>query len=128
MYTKKVMNYFLEQKNLGKLKDPDGVGQVGNVVCGDIMKVYIKVGKNKKKEEVIKDMKVETTGCVAALASSSATVDLAVGKKLDEAKKLTKKEVAKKLGGLPPEKLHCSVLATDALKKAIEDYEKKKKV
>ena len=126
MYTKKVMNYFLEQKHLGKLKDADAVGKVGNVVCGDILKVYIKVGKNKKGEEIIKDMKVETTGCVAALASSSASVELAKGKTLEQAKKIKKEDIVKKLKGMPPIKIHCSVLGINALKKAIENYENKK--
>ena len=121
-YTKKTLNQFLKPKNRGKIKNPDGVGMVGNPVCGDLMKVYIKVGENKKKEETIKDIKFETLGCVAAVASSSITTELAKDKTLKEASKITKDEIVKGLGGLPKEKVHCSVLANQALKKAIDDY------
>jgi len=126
-YTKKTLNQFLKAKNRGKIRNPDGVGAVGNPVCGDLMKVYIKVGKNKKGEENIKDIKFETLGCVAAVASSSITTELAKNKTLKQASKITKDEIVKRLGGLPREKVHCSVLANQALKKAIEDYEGKHK-
>ncbi len=100
---------------------------VGNPVCGDIMRIYIKVGKNKKKKEIIKDIKFETLGCGAAIATSSMVTDLAIGKTLKEALKITRHNVADELEGLPPVKMHCSNLAADALHKAIEDYKKKLK-
>jgi len=121
-YTKRTLNQFLKPKNRGKINNPDGVGMVGNPVCGDLMKVYIKVGKNKKREEMIKDIKFETLGCVAAVASSSITTELAKNKTLKQASKITKDEIVKGLGGLPREKVHCSILANQALKKAIDDY------
>ncbi|MDD5696379.1 MAG: iron-sulfur cluster assembly scaffold protein [Candidatus Pacebacteria bacterium] len=124
-YTKKTLNQFLKPKNRGKIKNPDGVGMVGNPVCGDLMKVYIKVGKNKKGEKNIKDIGFETLGCVAAVASSSITTELAKNKTLEQASKITKDEIVESLGGLPREKVHCSVLANQALKKAIEDYRSK---
>ncbi len=124
-YTKKTLNQFFKPKNRGKIKNPDGAGVVGNPVCGDLMKVYIKVGKNKKGEEIIKDIKFETLGCVAAVASSSVTTEMAKNKTLKEALKITKDDIVKELGGLPKEKIHCSVLANQALKKAIEDYRSK---
>ncbi|MFA5232275.1 MAG: iron-sulfur cluster assembly scaffold protein [Candidatus Paceibacterota bacterium] len=125
-YTKKTLNQFLRAKNRGKIRNPDGVGVVGNPICGDLMKVYIKVGKNKKGEENIKDIKFETLGCVAAVASSSITTELAKNKTLKQASKITKDEIVKGLGGLPRGKVHCSILANQALKKAIEDYESKR--
>jgi len=121
-YNKKVMDYFMHPHNLGNMANPDGMGQVGNPVCGDIMKLYIKVKNNK-----IADIKFETLGCGAAIATSSMITDLAKGKTLAEAKKISNQDIAKKLGGLPPVKMHCSNLAADALKKAIEDYESKSK-
>ena len=120
-YSKKVMQYFLHPKNMGEIKNPDGVGKVGNPVCGDIMYVYIKVKNNK-----IADIKFKTLGCAAAIATSSMVTELAKGKNLDKAKKITRNDVAKALKGLPPIKMHCSNLASDALKKAIEDYESKR--
>jgi len=128
MYSDKVMEHFRNPKNMGELKDADGVGEVGNVVCGDFLKIFIKVGKNKKGEAFIKDIKFQTYGCASAIASSSMLTELAKGKTIDEAKKITRDLIAGELGGLPPQKIHCSVLAQDALKKAIEDYEKKKTV
>ena len=122
MYNKKVIEHFTNPHNYGKIKSADGVGKVGNPVCGDIMKVYIKVDK---KKDIIKDIKFETLGCAAAIATSSMVTDLAKGKTLDEAMKITNKDVAKNLEGLPPMKMHCSNLATDALRKAIDDYKKK---
>ena len=121
-YTKKVMELFRNPHNVGVLEDADGIGKVGNPVCGDLMHVYIKVRDNK-----IADVKFKTFGCVAAIATSSMITDLAKGKTLEEAKKLTNNDVVKNLGGLPPIKMHCSNLAASALKKAIEDYEKKVK-
>lgn len=121
-YTKKVMELFRNPHNVGVLEDADGIGKVGNPVCGDLMHVYIKVRDNK-----IADVKFKTFGCVAAIATSSMITDLAKGKTLEEAKKLTNNDVVKNLGGLPPIKMHCSNLAASALKKAIEDYEKKQR-
>jgi len=126
-YTKKVIEYFKKPHNYGRMKDPDGVGKVGNVVCGDVMWLYIKVGKNKKGREMIKDIKFETFGCVAAIATSSVITDLAKGKTLEEAMKIDRNKIVKSLGGLPPIKIHCSVLAASALSEAIYDYFKKKK-
>lgn len=120
-YSIKVMDHFLRPRNMGALKDPDGEGQVGNVVCGDVMKVQIKV-----KDDRIVDIKFKTLGCAAAIASSSMLTELAKGKTLTEASKITRDDVVKNLKGLPPEKIHCSVLAQDALKKAIKDYLSKK--
>jgi nitrogen fixation NifU-like protein len=127
MYTDKVMDIFKHPHNMGEIKDADGIGKVGNPVCGDVMQVYIKVGKNNKGEEIITDIKVKTFGCVAAIATSSILTDMAKGKTLEEAKKIGKLEMAKELGGLPQQKMHCSVLSHEALAKAIEDYENKKK-
>lgn len=126
MYSKKVMEHFQQPHNMGEIKDADGVGKIGNPTCGDIMWCYIKVGKNDKGEDVLTDIKVKTFGCVAAIATSSMTTDLAMGKTLDEAKKITRDDVKEALTDLPPQKVHCSNLAADALHRAIEDYEKKK--
>lgn len=125
-YSKKVIEHFTKPHNQGDIKNPDGVGLVGNPKCGDIMRMYIKVSKNKKGEEIINDIKFETLGCGAAIATSSMATDMAKGKTLDEALKITNKMVADELGGLPAVKMHCSNLAADALKKAIEEYKKKK--
>lgn len=124
-YSKKVMQNFLHPKNMGEMKNPDGIGKVGNPVCGDVMWIYIKVGE-KKGEEFIKDIKFKTFGCTAAIATSSMVTQLAKGKNLDDAKKITRNDVAESLKGLPPIKMHCSNLASDGLKKAIEDYKKRK--
>jgi len=126
MYSQKVMEHFKNPKNMGEMEDADGIGEVGNPSCGDVMRVYIKVGKDKHGKEVITDIKFQTMGCIAAIATSSMTTELAKGKTLEEAKKITNKMVAEELGSLPPIKMHCSNLAANALKKAIEDYEKKK--
>jgi len=120
-YTEKVMALFKNPKNMGAMEKPDGVGEVGNPSCGDVMTVMIKV-KNGK----IADIKFQTFGCVAAIATSSMITELARGKTLDEAEKITRQDVADQLGGLPPIKMHCSNLAADALRAAIEDYRKKK--
>ncbi|MFH0987601.1 MAG: iron-sulfur cluster assembly scaffold protein [Patescibacteria group bacterium] len=127
MYTKKVLKYFKKPHNYGKIKKPDGIGRVGNIVCGDVMQLYIKIGRDKNNAETLKDIKFETFGCVAAIATSSAITDLAKGKTLKEAMAISKEEIVKTLGGLPPIKLHCSVLAADALSEAIFDYLSKKK-
>jgi nitrogen fixation NifU-like protein len=122
MYTEKVLDHFRNPRNMGKMENPDGVGKVGNPKCGDVMAMYIKV-----KEEKIFDIKFQTFGCTAAIASSSIATELVKGKTLDEALKLTRNDIANELGGLPAIKIHCSLLASDALKAAIEDYRKKKK-
>ncbi len=121
MYNKKVLQYFKHPRNYGKIKNPDGIGKVGNIICGDVMRLYIKVSKNKK-GEIIKDIKFETYGCVAAIASSSIITNLAKGKTIREALKLNKNKIIDSLGKLPPIKIHCSVLAIDALLEAIYDY------
>lgn len=127
IYTKKVIEHFQKPHNWGKIKNADGIGKVGNIVCGDVMWLYIKVGKNKKGKEIIKDVKFETFGCVAAIATSSVLTDLVKGKTLEEALGFDREKIIKELGGLPPVKLHCSVLAVDALYEAIYDYLKRKK-
>ncbi len=120
MYTEKVMDHFMNPRNMGEMDDPDGVGEVGNPTCGDLMKLFIKV-----KDGKINDIKFQTFGCGAAIATSSMITELAIGKTLEEALALTRDDVASELDGLPPIKLHCSNLAADALKAAIEDYKKK---
>lgn len=119
------MKLFMNPKNMGEIKNADGVGKVGNPVCGDIMWVYIKVGKDKNKKEFIKDIKFKTFGCAAAIATSSMITQVAKGKTLEDAKRIKYKEVVDSLGGLPPIKIHCSALATEALNMAIKDYNKK---
>lgn len=121
MYTEKVMDHFENPRNVGEIPDADGVGQVGNPVCGDIMKIYIKVDQDR-----IKDIKFKTFGCGAAIATSSMVTELVKGKTIDEAKQISNKTVAEALGGLPPKKMHCSNLAADALHAAIKDYLEKK--
>jgi nitrogen fixation NifU-like protein len=121
MYSTKVMEHFKNPRNMGEIPDADGVGTVGNPVCGDLMTIYIKV-----KDDRIVDIKFKTFGCGAAIATSSMTTELAKGKTLEEAMKLTRKDVADSLDGLPPIKMHCSNLAADGLHAAIEDYLKKK--
>jgi len=120
-YNKEVMKRFIEPKNMGEIKNPDAVGEVGNMKCGDIMKVFLKISNGK-----IKDIKFKTFGCVAAIASSDALCDLVKGMSVEEAKKIKSQDIVKKLGGdLPSVKLHCSVLGDQALKAAIADYEGK---
>jgi nitrogen fixation NifU-like protein len=123
-YSKKVLREFTHPKNMGEIKNPDGIGKIGNPVCGDVMWIYIKVRKNKKGKEIINDIKFKTFGCAAAIATSSMITQLAKGKTLEEAEKITRNDIANSLKGLPPVKMHCSNLASDALKKAIEDYKK----
>jgi nitrogen fixation NifU-like protein len=124
-YSKKVIEHFTRPHNQGVIKNPDGVGIVGNPVCGDLMKIYIKVKKDKKRE-TIENIKFETLGCASAIATSSMITDLAQGKTLDAAMKISRNDVADALEGLPPIKMHCSNLAADALHQAIEDYKSKK--
>jgi nitrogen fixation NifU-like protein len=122
MYSEKVMQHFKKPQNMGEIPDADGVGSVGNPTCGDLMTMYIKVKDNR-----IEDVKFKTYGCGAAIATSSMTTELAKGKTIDEAMKISRASVAESLGGLPPVKMHCSNLAADALHAAIEDYQKKQK-
>lgn len=121
IYSDKVMDHFRNPRNVGAIPDADGIGEVGNPVCGDMMTFNIKVKDNR-----LVDIKFKTFGCGAAIAVSSMVTEMGMGKTLEEAKKITKAEVAKELGGLPPNKMHCSNLGAEALVKAIEDYEKKK--
>ncbi|MBC7331829.1 MAG: Fe-S cluster assembly scaffold protein NifU [Synergistetes bacterium] len=121
MYTEKVMELFMNPKNVGRIEDADGVGEVGNPKCGDVMKIYIKV-----KDGRIEDIKFETFGCAAAIATSSMVTEMVKGKTLEEALKVTNKDVAEALGGLPPQKIHCSLLAEQGIKAAIKDYYKKR--
>jgi len=122
MYTEKVMEHFKNPRNVGEIPDADGVGTVGNPVCGDLMTIYVKVEGNR-----LTDIKFKTFGCGSAIATSSMITELAKGKTLEEALKITRANVADSLGGLPPVKMHCSNLAADALHAAIEDYYKKQK-
>jgi len=122
MYSADVIKHFRNPHNMGKIKKPDGIGKVGNIICGDVMWLYIKIRGNKKGQEIIEDVKFETFGCTAAIATSSMITDLAKGKTFEEALKINKQEITDSLGGLPPIKVHCSVLASDALVEAIYDY------
>lgn len=121
LYSEKVMEHFLNPQNVGVIEDADGVGEVGNAKCGDIMKMYLKIDN-----EVISDVKFETFGCASAIASSSMATEMIKGKPVAEAMLLTNKAVAEALDGLPPHKMHCSVLAEEAIQSALEDYENKK--
>jgi nitrogen fixation NifU-like protein len=121
MYSDKVLEHFKNPRNVGEIPDADGIGKVGNPVCGDVMFIYIKV-----KDDIITDIKFKTLGCGAAIATSSMITEMARGKTLEEAKKISRGDVAEALDGLPPQKMHCSNLASDGLKAAIEDYEKRK--
>ena len=123
MYTDKVIQHFKNPKNMGKLENPSAVSEVGNPVCGDIMKIYLKVDKKSQK---ITDISFETMGCVAAISTSSIITELAKGKTIDKAKKISFENIVEALGGLPPVKMHCSHLAVEALQKAIENYEHSK--
>ena len=120
MYSEKVMEHFSNPRNVGVIEDADGVGTVGNPVCGDLMTIYIKV-----KDNIIEDIKFKTFGCGAAIATSSMVTEMAMGKTIEEALKISRNDVADELEGLPPVKMHCSNLAADALKAAIDDYKKK---
>ncbi len=121
-YSKKVMENFMKPKNMGEIRNADGVGKVGNPSCGDILWLYIKVSKNKQGKEIIKDIKFKTLGCAAAIATSSMITELAKGKALEDAFNITTADVAASLDGLPPIKMHCSNLASDCLKAAINNY------
>ena len=120
LYSEKVMDHFRNPRNVGVIEDADGVGEVGNAKCGDIMKMYLKI-----KDDIIEDVKFETFGCGSAIASSSIATELIKGKPLSEAMELTNKAVAEALDGLPDYKMHCSVLAEEAIKSAIDDYNSK---
>ena len=120
MYTDKVMDHFQNPRNVGEIESPDGVGEVGNPVCGDIMKIYLKVENDR-----IQDIKFKTFGCGAAIATSSMVTEMVMGKTIGEALAVTREDVAEALGGLPPNKMHCSNLAADAVHKAIEDYRRR---
>lgn len=120
MYSDKVMDHFSSPRNVGEIQDADGIGEVGNPKCGDIMKIYLKI-----ENDIITDVKFKTFGCGAAIATSSIATEMIKGKSVDEALKLTNKAVVEALDGLPPQKIHCSVLAEEAVKAAIEDYKKK---
>ncbi len=120
MYTDKVMDHFQNPRNVGEINNADGVGEVGNAVCGDIMRIYLKI-----EDDHIVDVKFKTFGCGAAIATSSMVTELVIGKTIDEALEITNKAVAEALDGLPPQKMHCSNLAADALHRAIEDYRAK---
>jgi nitrogen fixation NifU-like protein len=122
MYTEKVMEHFKNPRNMGEIPDADGVGTVGNPVCGDLMTIYIKVKDNR-----LEDIKFKTFGCGSAIATSSMITELAKGKTLEEGLKISRADVADSLGGLPPIKMHCSNLAADALHAAIEDYYRRQK-
>ena len=122
LYSEKVMEHFKNPRNVGEIENPDGVGHVGNPVCGDIMELYVKVN-----DGIIVDAKFKTFGCGAAIATSSMVTEMVKGKRIEEALKISNKAVAEALDGLPPVKMHCSVLAEEALKSAIEDYLSKSK-
>lgn len=121
LYSEKVMDHFRNPRNVGVIEDADGIGEVGNPVCGDIMKIYLKINK----DQVIEDVKFETFGCGSAIASSSMATELIMGQPISEAMKLTNKAVTEALDGLPAHKIHCSVLAEEAIKGAIKDYYEK---
>lgn len=121
LYSEKVMDHFMNPRNVGKIDNADGIGEVGNAKCGDIMKIYIKVDN-----DLISDVKFQTFGCGSAIASSSMATELIKGKPVSEALELTNKAVVEALEGLPTHKIHCSVLAEEAIKSAIEDYQAKK--
>ncbi|MEM4662837.1 MAG: iron-sulfur cluster assembly scaffold protein [Candidatus Diapherotrites archaeon] len=125
MYTREVIKHFKKPQNMGEIKNADGIGKVGNIVCGDVMWLYIKVGKDKKGKEIVKDVKWKTFGCVAAIATSSVVSKIAKGKPIDDLINLSNERIVEELKGLPPVKIHCSLLAVDALHEAIYDYLKK---
>lgn len=129
-YSEKVIKHFLNPQNMGKVDNPDGVGIAGNIACGDEMKISIKIKKavgDDRENDIVEDVRFETLGCAAAIATSSMVTELAKGKTIKEAKQISRKDVAGELGGLPPIKMHCSNMAADALQKAIEDYLQKSK-
>ena len=121
LYSEKVMDHFLHPRNVGVIEDADAVGEVGNAKCGDIMKMYLKI-----RDDIVEDVKFETFGCGSAIASSSMATEMIKGKPLSEVKNLTNKAVTEALDGLPAHKIHCSVLAEEAIKSALEDYERRR--
>ena len=121
LYSEKVMEHFRNPRNVGVIEDANGIGEVGNAKCGDIMKMYLKI-----EDDIVKDVKFETFGCGSAIASSSMATELIKGQPISEVKKLTNKAVAEALDGLPDYKMHCSVLAEEAIQSALEDYDKRK--
>ena len=123
LYSDKVMDHFLQPRNLGVIEDADGIGEVGNAKCGDIMKMYLKID-----DDIITDVKFETFGCASAIASSSMATELIKGQRVEDALQLTNKAVAEALDGLPAYKMHCSVLAEEAIQAALEDYKKKQAI
>jgi len=128
MYTKKVKDHFQNPRNFGKIKDADSIGEVGNMACGDVMKLYLKIKKSDKGDEIISDIKFETFGCAAAIATSSKITEMAKGKTLTEVLQIDDKAIIESLNGLPQIKVHCSVLAAKALSEAIYNYYKKNNV
>jgi nitrogen fixation NifU-like protein len=126
LYGEKVMDHFMHPRNVGQIKDANGVGETGNPTCGDIMKIFLKIEQNDKGEDYIEDVKFQTFGCGAAVATSSMVTEMVKGKTLDEAEKISNAAVAEALGGLPPVKMHCSNLAANALHEAIKNYKNKK--
>ena len=129
IYSKEIIKHFKNPKNVGKIKKPSGRGEAGNILCGDIMTLYLKIGENKKGEKIIEDIKFETLGCIVAIANTSLLTTLVKGKTIKEALSFKKEDLIKKLGQpLPPFKIHCSILAVDALKEAIYDYYLKNKL
>jgi nitrogen fixation NifU-like protein len=129
IYSKTIIEHFKRPRNVGKIKNASGIGEAGNILCGDVMKLYLKIEKNKKGEEIIKDIKFETLGCIVAIANTSLLTTMVKGKTIKEALKIKKEDLIKELGQpLPPFKIHCSVLALDALKEAIYNYYQKEKI
>ena len=124
-YSEELMDHFKSPRNQGQIEDADGVGEVGNIKCGDVMKIYIKVGEERGDDTILEDVKFETLGCAAAIAATSVLTELAKGKTFKQAFAITKDDIVKKLGQVPALKYHCSVLAEEGLKKAIEDYKSK---
>jgi nitrogen fixation NifU-like protein len=126
IYSKKVLEHFKNPHNQGSIKNADAVGEKGNATCGDVMKIYLKISKNKKGDSIIKDVKFETLGCAAAIAVSSALTDMVRGMTLKKALLVTKDNIVNDLGGLPVQKIHCSMLGVEALHEAIEKYSRNK--
>jgi len=128
IYSKEIMKHFRHPRNIGKMRDYSGLGKAGNLLCGDVLWLYIKVGKDKKSREIIKQASFQTLGCTIAIANSSLITTMVKGETLEEAMKITNRDLLKKLGKVPPFKIHCSFLAVDALKEAIYDYYVKNKI
>jgi len=129
IYSKTIVEHFKRPRNVGKIKNASGIGEAGNILCGDVMKLYLKIKKNKEGEDFIEDIKFETLGCIVAIANTSLLTTIVKGKTLKEALKIKREDLIKSLGQpLPPFKIHCSVLAIDALKEAIYDYYQKEKI